>query len=76
MHLLDECQVVLEIDFSAQLYFLLVYVEAKHLEGFLDDVAKVEIVLAELERVVFHLSQVQKVVDEVLHHAFREDLLV
>ena len=46
----------------------------EYLEGFKDRWAEVEILLVEVELVIFKLCKVQQVIDEVLHHCLGEDL--
>ena len=71
---LYEVQVLQLVNFSHQLYLVLVCGAQEYLETLLDGGAQVKVALDEAEGVVLQLRQVEEIIDEILHHSLREYL--
>ena len=76
MYALDVVKRLKAVDLGSQRYTLLVCLMEDHLEGVQHCVAQTEIVLRQLESVVLKLGEVKQIVDKILSHVSREDLVL
>ena len=56
------------VDLALKLDSSLVGLELEHLQSFLDGVGKVEVIVVKFEACIFHLGQVQYIIDQIVHH--------
>ena len=56
------------VDLALKLDSSLVGLELEHLQSLFDGVSEVEVVVVKFEACIFHLGQVEYIIDQVVHH--------